>query len=90
VVALVALEVLLHLRLQHRQLLVAYIVIKSLSKYTTNPAKFIKKYGIFQFEEDATTTSLHVSSTLNLPPATHPLPKFKEHLPRFSGNKASL
>jgi hypothetical protein len=23
---------------------------------TTNPAKFIKKYGLFQFEEDATTT----------------------------------
>ena len=23
---------------------------------TTNPAKVIKKYGLFQFEEDATTT----------------------------------
>jgi hypothetical protein len=27
-----------------------------------------------------------VSSPLNLAPATHPLPKFKEHLSRFSGN----
>jgi hypothetical protein len=53
---------------------------------TTNPSKFIKKYGLFQFEEDATTTSWHVSSPLNLAPATHPLPNFKEHLPKFSGN----
>jgi hypothetical protein len=53
---------------------------------TTNPAKVIKKYGIFQFEEDATTTLWHVSSPLNLAPATRPLPKFKENLPRFSGN----
>jgi hypothetical protein len=27
-----------------------------------------------------------VSFPLNLAPATHPLPKFKENLPRFSGN----
>jgi hypothetical protein len=53
---------------------------------TTNPAKVIKKYGIFQFEEDATTTPWNVSSPLNLAPATQPLPKFKYHLPRFSGN----
>jgi hypothetical protein len=53
---------------------------------TTNPTKVIKKYGLFQFEEDATTTPWHVSSPLNLAPTTHPLPKFKEHLPRFSGN----
>jgi hypothetical protein len=53
---------------------------------TTNPTKVIKKYGLFQFEEDATTTPWHASSPLNLAPATHPLPKFKEHLPRFSGN----
>ena len=52
---------------------------------TTNPAKVIKKYVLFQFEEDATTTSCHVSSPLNLAPATRPLPKFKELLPRFSG-----
>jgi hypothetical protein len=37
----------------------------------TNPAKVIKKYGLFQFEEDATTTPWHVSSPLNLAPATH-------------------
>jgi hypothetical protein len=54
---------------------------------TTNPTKVIKKYEIFQFEEDATTTMWHVSSTLNLAPATQSLPKFKEHLhPRFSRN----
>jgi hypothetical protein len=50
---------------------------------TTKPAKVIKKYGLFQFEEDATTTLWHVSSPLNLSPATRPLPKFKENLPRF-------
>jgi hypothetical protein len=53
---------------------------------TTNPTKVIKKYGTFQFEEDATTTPWHVSSPLNLAPTTCPLPKFKEHLPSFSGN----
>jgi hypothetical protein len=53
---------------------------------TTNPTKVIKKYGIFQFEEDATTPPWHVSSPLNLAPATRPLPKFKEHLPKFLGN----
>jgi hypothetical protein len=53
---------------------------------TTNPTKVIKKYGFFQFEEDATTTLWHVSSPLNLAPATCPLLKFKEHLPKFSGN----
>jgi hypothetical protein len=53
---------------------------------TTNMAKVIKKYGLFQFEEDATTTPWHISSPFNLALATHPLPKFKEHLPMFSGN----
>jgi hypothetical protein len=53
---------------------------------TTNPTKFIKKYGIFQFEEDATTTRSHLSSPLNLALATRPLPNIKEHLPKFSGN----
>jgi hypothetical protein len=53
---------------------------------TTNPTKVIKKYGLFQFEEDATTTQWHVSSPLNLALDTRPLPKFKENLPRFSGN----
>jgi hypothetical protein len=52
----------------------------------TNPAKILKKYGFFQFKEDATTTPWHISSPLNLAPATRLLPKFKEHLPRFSGN----
>jgi hypothetical protein len=53
---------------------------------TTNPAKVIKKYGDFHLEEDDTTTPWHVSSPLNLALATHLLPKFKEHLPRFLGN----
>jgi hypothetical protein len=41
---------------------------------TTNPAKVIKKYGLFQFEEDATNTSWHMYSPLNLTPTTQPLP----------------
>jgi hypothetical protein len=53
---------------------------------TTNPTKVIKKYGLFHFEEDATTTLWHVSSPLNLALATHTLPKFKENLPKFLGN----
>jgi hypothetical protein len=53
---------------------------------TTNPTNVIKKYGLFQFKEDATTTPWHVSSPLNITPATRPLPKFKENLPRFSRN----
>jgi hypothetical protein len=53
---------------------------------TTNPAKVIKQYGLFQFEEDANATPWHVSSPLDLTPATTPLPKFKDHLPKFSGN----
>jgi hypothetical protein len=53
---------------------------------TKNPAKVIKKYGLFQFEEDATTPLWHVSSPLNLAPSTRPLPKFKDHLHGFSGN----
>jgi hypothetical protein len=53
---------------------------------TTNHTKVIKRYGLFQFEEYAMTTPCHVSSPLNLAPTTHPLPKFKEHIPRFLGN----
>jgi hypothetical protein len=54
---------------------------------TTNTTKVIKRYGIFQFEEHATTTLWHVSSPLYLASATRPLPKFKDHLPGFLGNK---
>jgi hypothetical protein len=50
---------------------------------TTNPTKFINKYGLFQFEEDATTTLWHVSSPLNIEHTTRLLPKFKDNLPRF-------
>jgi hypothetical protein len=53
---------------------------------TKNPTKVIKKYGVFQFEEDAKTTLWHVFSPLNLAPTAHPLLKFKENLPRFLGN----
>jgi hypothetical protein len=53
---------------------------------TTNLAKVIKKFGLFQFEEDATTTPWNVSSHLYLSPTTNPLPKFKYHFPNFSGN----
>jgi hypothetical protein len=53
---------------------------------TTNPTKVIKKYGLFQFEEDVNTTLWHVSSPLNLTPAANPFPKFKDHFPKFSGN----
>jgi hypothetical protein len=53
---------------------------------TTNPTKVIKNYGLFQFEEDATTIPWHVSSPLNLAPTTRPLLKFKENLPKFLGN----
>jgi hypothetical protein len=51
----------------------------------TNPAKVINN-TLFQFEEDSTTTPWHVSSPLNLTAATRLLPKFKENLPKFSGN----
>jgi hypothetical protein len=53
-------------------------------------AKFINQYEIFQFEEDATTTPWHVSFSLSVAPTTHPLQKFKEHSPRFSGNNYKL
>jgi hypothetical protein len=53
---------------------------------TTNPTKVIKQFGLFKFEEDLNATPWHVSSPLNLAPATTPLPKFKDHLPKFSGN----
>jgi hypothetical protein len=53
---------------------------------TTNLAKVIKKYGLFQFEEDDTTTLWHFYSPLNLACATNPFPNFKEQLPKFSGN----
>jgi hypothetical protein len=55
-------------------------------QFTTNHTNIIKKYGLFQFEEDATTTPWNVSSPLNLSPTTHPLPKLKENLPRFPRN----
>jgi hypothetical protein len=51
-----------------------------------NPTKVIKKFGLFQFEEDATTTLWYVYSPLNLAQTANLLPKFKYHLPKFLGN----
>jgi hypothetical protein len=51
---------------------------------TTDPTKVIKQFGLFKFEEDLDATMWHVSSPLNLAPATSLLPKFKDHLPKFS------
>jgi hypothetical protein len=53
---------------------------------TTNPTKFINKYGLFQFEEDVNTTLWHVSSSINLTHVANTFPKFKDHSPKFSGN----
>jgi hypothetical protein len=52
----------------------------------TNPTKSINKFGLFQFEEDATNTPWHVYSPLNLTLTANLLPKFKDHLPKYSGN----
>jgi len=41
---------------------------------------------LFQFEEYVNTTLWHVSSPLNLTPTANHFPKFKDHLPKFSGN----
>lgn len=51
-----------------------------------DPNKVIKTYGLFRFEDDLNATLWHVSSPLNLAPACVPLPKFKDYLPKFSGN----
>lgn len=51
-----------------------------------NAQKVINILGIFQYEVDADATPWHVSSPLNIVPATNPLPKFKDHLPKFFGN----
>jgi hypothetical protein len=53
---------------------------------TTNSAKVIKQFGLFKFDGDLNITMWHVSSPLDLAPTTTPLPKFKDHLPKFSGN----
>jgi hypothetical protein len=54
---------------------------------TTNPSKVIKKYDLFQFEEDATTTPWNVSCPLTLAPLTRPLLNFKVNIPKLLGNK---
>jgi hypothetical protein len=64
----------------------SFYIHQILVQSTTNPTKVIKKYELFQFKGNATTTPWHVSSPLNLSPATRSLPKFKEYLPSFSTN----
>lgn len=54
--------------------------------HPNNLNKVIKKSGIFEFFEDVNPTPWYVPSPLNLAPATTPLPKFKDYLPKFSGN----
>jgi hypothetical protein len=57
---------------------------------TTNPTIVTKQYNLFKFEEDANATMWHVSSPLDLAPTTTPLPKLKDHLPKFLGNGTIL
>ena len=58
----------------------------NLTNHPTNTQKVIKKLGIFSYEVDADATPCLVKSPLNLPLPTDSLPKFKDHLPKFSGN----
>jgi hypothetical protein len=57
-----------------------------LSNIPQTPPKSLKSMGFFNLKKMLQPHVWHVSSPLNLAPATSPLPKFKEHLPRFSGN----
>lgn len=51
-----------------------------------NPNKVIKKIGLFQFKEDLNLAPWHVPSPLDLRHSRVPLPKYSDHLPKFSGN----
>jgi hypothetical protein len=54
---------------------------------TTDPEKVIRKYGIFQFEEDLNNHLWLISTPLNLSYLINPLSyKFKKHLPLFLGD----
>jgi hypothetical protein len=51
---------------------------------TTNPGKVIRKYGLFEFEEDLNNFSWFVPTPLRFAHLVNPLPhKFKNHLPLF-------
>ena len=51
---------------------------------TTNPGKFICKYGIFEFGEDLNNSPWYVHTPLKFAHPVNPLPhKFKNHLPLF-------
>jgi len=41
---------------------------------------------LFEIENDLNATPWNLPSRLDLPPTTTPLPKFKDYLPKFSGN----
>lgn len=58
--------------------------------HPSNPQKFIKKLGIFQYEVDADATPRLAKSPLNLTPSANSLPKFKDHFPNFSGNRVMM
>lgn len=54
------------------------------------PNKVINKFEIFEFSEYLNVDQWHVPSSLNLSPATTPLPKFKDYLPKFLGNRMCI
>ena len=54
---------------------------------TNNTNKLIKKIGLFKFEEDLDITPWHLPSLLNFTHTRVPLPKFKDHLTKFSRNE---
>jgi hypothetical protein len=58
--------------------------------YVTDPAKEIKQFGLFKFEEDIDITPWNVSYPLNLAPTTSPLPNLKDNLPKLFANGTIL
>jgi hypothetical protein len=52
-----------------------------------NPGKVIRKYGLFEFEEDLNNSPWFVPTPLKFAHPVNPLPhKFKDHLPLFHGD----
>jgi hypothetical protein len=55
---------------------------------TTNPGKVIRKYGIFEFEEDLNNSPWFVPTPLKFVHPINTLPhKFKNHMPLFHGDR---
>jgi hypothetical protein len=53
----------------------------------TDPGKVVRKYGLFDFEEDINNSPWFVPIPLKFAHLVKPLPhKFKNHLPLFHGN----